>query len=166
MARNENPTRCTCASTCLRYRAYVPMCRLRGLALSAASLLYRLNVPDIAGVASWSIEKCRIFSKDWPKAPRNPAALLLISEIRGRLRFSWPSGSSTCPGHAVPDAFGRRGAAVHLTRALGRRCKRALRPRRAQRRAARQGPEASSWAARTPVRDGQLGCQWFEHDPG
>jgi len=45
-------------------------------------------------------------------------------------------------------------SAVHLTRALGRRCKRALRPRRAQRRAARQGPEASSWAARTPVEMG------------
>ncbi|MFZ2445089.1 MAG: excinuclease ABC subunit UvrA [Syntrophobacteraceae bacterium] len=104
-----------------RYRAYVPCAACGGSRFQPASLLYRLRGAGIAEVASWSIEKCReFFSPDWPEIAADPAARLLVSEIRGRLRFLVAVGleylsldrqSRTLSGGEVQR--------VHLTRALG-----------------------------------------------
>lgn len=104
-----------------RFRAYLPCAACGGSRFQPASLLYKLRGFGIAEVASWSIEKCKgFFSEDWPEIASDPAALLLISEIRSRLRFLTAVGleylsldrqSRTLSGGEVQR--------VHLTRALG-----------------------------------------------
>ncbi len=104
-----------------RYRAYVQCRSCGGTRYQPMSLLYRLRGVDIGTLGSWSIEKCdRFFSESWPELEHDPAAALLVSEIRSRLRFLRAVGleyltldrqSRTLSGGEVQR--------VHLTRALG-----------------------------------------------
>ncbi len=104
-----------------RYRAYVPCAACGGSRFQPASLLYRLKGAAINELASWSIERCNeFFSEQWPELATDPAAALLVSEIRSRLRFLMAVGleyltldrqSRTLSGGEVQR--------VHLTRALG-----------------------------------------------
>ncbi len=104
-----------------RFRAYRACAACGGSRFQPASLLYKLRGFGIAEVASWSIEKCNeYFSRDWPEIASDPAALLLVSEIRSRLHFLTAVGleylsldrqSRTLSGGEVQR--------VHLTRALG-----------------------------------------------
>ncbi|MHC1729837.1 MAG: excinuclease ABC subunit UvrA [Syntrophobacteraceae bacterium] len=104
-----------------RYRAYSACDACGGTRFQPASLLYRLRGVTIAEVASWSIERCSsFFARDWPETSQDPAASLLLTEIRGRLQFLMAVGlhylsldrqSRTLSGGEVQR--------VHLTRALG-----------------------------------------------
>jgi len=104
-----------------RYRAYVQCAACAGSRFQPASLLYRIRGVTISEVASWSIERCHgFFSDEWPEIAADPAAALLVSEIRNRLRFLMAVGleylsldrqSRTLSGGEVQR--------VHLTRALG-----------------------------------------------
>ncbi|MCE5335808.1 MAG: excinuclease ABC subunit UvrA [Desulfobacteraceae bacterium] len=104
-----------------RYRAYVPCSACGGSRFQPASLLYTIRGANIAEIGAWSIEKCAgFFGSEWPEASHDPAAILLLSEIRGRLNFLVAVGlqylsldrqSRTLSGGEVQR--------VHLTRALG-----------------------------------------------
>ncbi len=104
-----------------RYRAYVPCSGCGGSRFQPATLLYRLKGAAINELASWSIGRCNeFFSGQWPELATDPAAALLVSEIRGRLHFLMAVGleylsldrqSRTLSGGEVQR--------VHLTRALG-----------------------------------------------
>lgn len=104
-----------------RYRAYTACASCGGSRFQPAALLYKLKGADIAEVASWSIERCaHFFSGRWPELAGDPAALVLVSEIRSRLNFLKAVGleyltldrqSRTLSGGEVQR--------VHLTRALG-----------------------------------------------
>lgn len=104
-----------------RYRSYVSCNACGGTRFQPATLYYKLKGATIGEIASWSIERCsRFFSEDWPEISRDPAAQLLVSEIRGRLQFLTAVGleylslerqSRTLSGGEVQR--------VHLTRALG-----------------------------------------------
>ena len=104
-----------------RYRAYVACEACGGSRFQPASLLYRLRGATIAEVAAWSIERASgFFSEEWSEAANDPAAALLLSEIRSRLQFLMAVGlhylsldrqSRTLSGGEVQR--------VHLTRALG-----------------------------------------------
>ena len=104
-----------------RYRAYVTCDACGGSRFQPSTLLYRLRGASIAEIASYSIEKLsRFFGGEWPEIPQDPAASLLISEIRSRVQFLMAVGlhylsldrqSRTLSGGEVQR--------VHLTRALG-----------------------------------------------
>ncbi len=104
-----------------RYRAYVPCDACGGSRFQPSTLLYRLRGANIAELASYSIEKLNhFFGGEWPVISQDPAASLLISEIRSRLQFLMAVGlhylsldrqSRTLSGGEVQR--------VHLTRALG-----------------------------------------------
>lgn len=104
-----------------RYRAYTACAACGGSRFQPAALLYRLKGAHIAEVAAWSIERCcHFFSGQWPEIAGDPAAQVLVSEIRGRLNFLKAVGleyltldrqSRTLSGGEVQR--------VHLTRALG-----------------------------------------------
>ncbi len=104
-----------------RYRAYSACDSCGGTRFQPASLLYRLRGVSIAEIAAWSIEKCSLFfAREWPETISDPAASLLVSEIRARLQFLMAVGlhylsldrqSRTLSGGEVQR--------VHLTRALG-----------------------------------------------
>ena len=104
-----------------RYRAYVVCDACGGSRFQPSTLLYRLRGSHIAELASCSIEKLsRFFGQEWPEIARDPAASLLMSEIRSRLQFLMAVGlhyltldrqSRTLSGGEVQR--------VHLTRALG-----------------------------------------------
>lgn len=104
-----------------RYRAYVPCKSCGGTRFQPSSLFYRLKGSSIGEIASWSIERCcEFFGAEWPEAAADPAAVMLLSEIRSRLQFLMAVGlhylsldrqSRTLSGGEVQR--------VHLTRALG-----------------------------------------------
>lgn len=104
-----------------RYRSYAACEACGGTRFQPGALLYRLRGANIGEVASWSIERSsRFFGGEWPEAVQDPAAALLLSEIRGRLGFLMAVGldylsldrqSRTLSGGEVQR--------VHLTRALG-----------------------------------------------
>ena len=104
-----------------RYRAYVACDACGGSRFQPATLLYRLGGASIAEIASYSIEKLsRFFGGEWPEISQDPAASLLMSEIRSRVQFLMAVGlhylsldrqSRTLSGGEVQR--------VHLTRALG-----------------------------------------------
>ncbi|MEM5789648.1 MAG: excinuclease ABC subunit UvrA, partial [Syntrophobacteraceae bacterium] len=104
-----------------RYRAYSQCGACGGTRFQPGALLYRLRDARISEVASWSIQKCHeFFSGEWLEIADDPAARVLISEIRSRLGFMMAVGleylsldrqSRTLSGGEVQR--------VHLTRALG-----------------------------------------------
>ncbi len=104
-----------------RYRAYVTCDACAGSRFQPSTLLYRLRGASIAEIASYSIEKLsRFFGGEWPEISQDPAASLLMSEIRSRVQFLMAVGlhylsldrqSRTLSGGEVQR--------VHLTRALG-----------------------------------------------
>ncbi|MGO9017752.1 MAG: excinuclease ABC subunit UvrA [Syntrophobacteraceae bacterium] len=104
-----------------RYRAYVTCDACGGSRFQPATLLYRLRGASIAEIASYSIERLsQFFGGQWPGISHDPAASLLISEIRSRIQFLMAVGlhylsldrqSRTLSGGEVQR--------VHLTRALG-----------------------------------------------
>jgi excinuclease ABC subunit A len=104
-----------------RYRAYVACDACAGSRFQPSTLLYRLRGANIAQIASYSIEKLsRFFGGQWPEISQDPAASVLISEIRSRIQFLMAVGlhylsldrqSRTLSGGEVQR--------VHLTRALG-----------------------------------------------
>ena len=104
-----------------RYRAYVACDACAGSRFQPSALLYRLRGASIAEIASYSIEKLSLFfGGQWPEISQDPAALVLISEIRSRIQFLMAVGlhylsldrqSRTLSGGEVQR--------VHLTRALG-----------------------------------------------
>lgn len=104
-----------------RYRAYTTCKSCGGSRYQPGALLYRLRGVTIGEMGSWSISRClSFFGQDWPETANDPAASLLISEIRGRLEFLRAVGldylsldrqSRTLSGGEVQR--------VHLTRALG-----------------------------------------------
>ena len=104
-----------------RYRSYVSCSACGGTRFQPAALFYKLKGATIGEIASWSIERCTLFfSDDWPEIRQDPAAELLLSEIRSRLQFLRAVGleylslerqSRTLSGGEVQR--------VHLTRALG-----------------------------------------------
>ena len=104
-----------------RYRAYVACDACAGSRFQPSALLYRLRGANIAEIASYSIEKLSLFfGGQWPEISQDPAALVLISEIRSRIQFLMAVGlhylsldrqSRTLSGGEVQR--------VHLTRALG-----------------------------------------------
>jgi excinuclease ABC subunit A len=104
-----------------RYRAYTPCKACGGSRYQPAALLYRLRGVTLGELNSFSIERClAFFDGPWPELDRDPAAALLVSEIRSRLQFLHQVGleyltldrqSRTLSGGEVQR--------VHLTRALG-----------------------------------------------
>jgi excinuclease ABC subunit A len=104
-----------------RYRAYVACDACGGSRLQPAALLYRLRGRSIAELASCSIENLSEFlGGEWPEISRDPAASLLMAEVRSRIQFLMAVGlyylsldrqSRTLSGGEVQR--------VHLTRALG-----------------------------------------------
>ncbi len=104
-----------------RYRAYVTCDACGGSRFQPSTLLYRLRGASIAELAAYSIEKLSgFFGGQWPEISQDPAASLLVSEIRSRLQFLMAVGlhylsldrqSRTLSGGEVQR--------VHLTRALG-----------------------------------------------
>ncbi len=104
-----------------RYRAYIPCTACGGSRLQPAARLYRLRGETLDAINRWSIEKClAFFSAPWPELEKDPAAALLVDEVRSRLRFLEAVGldylsldrqSRTLSGGEVQR--------VHLTRALG-----------------------------------------------
>ena len=104
-----------------RYRAYIPCDACGGTRFQPSTLLYRLRGKSIAEIASSSIEKLSLFfGGEWLEISQDPAASLLMSEIRSRLQFLMAVGlhylsldrqSRTLSGGEVQR--------VHLTRALG-----------------------------------------------
>ncbi len=104
-----------------RYRAYVPCKTCGGSRFQPATLLYRLRGANIAELASFSIGKLSgFFGGEWPEIANDPAARLLVNEIRSRLEFLMAVGlhylsldrqSRTLSGGEVQR--------VHLTKALG-----------------------------------------------
>lgn len=104
-----------------RYRAYTTCKSCGGTRFRPEVLLYRLKGATIGALSAWSIEKCHaFFAEAWPELARDPAAELLVNEIRSRLQFLMAVGleylsldrqSRTLSGGEVQR--------VHLTRALG-----------------------------------------------
>ncbi len=104
-----------------RYRAYIPCAACGGARFQPAARLYKLRGVDIGTLSGWSIERCHAFFQgDWSEAAGDPAAALLLDEIRSRLDFLRDVGleylsldrqSRTLSGGEVQR--------VHLTRALG-----------------------------------------------
>ncbi len=104
-----------------RYRAYVACKTCGGSRFQPAALSYRLRGATIAEISSLSIGKLSaFFGARWPETENDPAARLLVDEIRGRLEFLMAVGlhylsldrqSRTLSGGEVQR--------VHLTKALG-----------------------------------------------
>lgn len=104
-----------------RYRAYTPCKTCNGTRYQAGALLYRLRGLTIGQFNAMNIAGCLAFlNQPWPELERDPAATLLVSEIRNRLQFLHQVGleyltldrqSRTLSGGEVQR--------VHLTRALG-----------------------------------------------
>ena len=104
-----------------RYRAYTLCKACGGARFQPAALLYRLHGRTVGELNSLSIEQClAFFDEPWPELDLDPAAALLVGEIRNRLQFLHQVGleyltldrqSRTLSGGEVQR--------VHLTRALG-----------------------------------------------
>jgi excinuclease ABC subunit A len=104
-----------------RYRAYTRCEACDGSRYQRATRYYRLRNVGIGELSAWSIERCyQFFSEPWPELDQDPAAALLVTEIRSRLEFLRSVGleylsldrqSRTLSGGEVQR--------VHLTRALG-----------------------------------------------
>ncbi len=104
-----------------RYRAYVACESCGGSRFQPAALLYRLRGVNIAELSSFSIGKLSdFFGGEWPQIANDPAARLLVKEIKSRLDFLMAVGlhylsidrqSRTLSGGEVQR--------VHLTKALG-----------------------------------------------
>ena len=104
-----------------RYRAYTPCKACGGTRYHAGALLYRLRGLTIGQLNALNIANClAFFDEPWSEIERDPAAALLVSEIRNRLQFLQQVGldyltldrqSRTLSGGEVQR--------VHLTRALG-----------------------------------------------
>ena len=104
-----------------RYRAYVSCEACGGGRFQPATLAYRLRGANIAELSAWSIGKLNgFFGGEWPETVNDPAARLLVNEIRSRLEFLMAVGlhylsldrqSRTLSGGEVQR--------VHLTKALG-----------------------------------------------
>ncbi len=104
-----------------RYRAYTPCKACGGSRYQPAALLYRLRGLTLGELNAFSIEKSlAFFDGPWPELELDPAAALLVGEIRSRLQFLHQVGleyltldrqSRTLSGGEVQR--------VHLTRALG-----------------------------------------------
>ncbi len=104
-----------------RYRAYVPCHACGGSRYRDAARVYRLNGAAIDELCAWSVKRClTFFDTLWEQCRKDPAAALLITEIRSRLQFLSDVGldyltldrqSRTLSGGEVQR--------VHLTRALG-----------------------------------------------
>ena len=104
-----------------RYRAYRTCPACGGSRYQPDTLLYRLHGATIGTLGAWSIERCHdFFGGPWPELDQDPAAALLVKEIRSRLEFLRAVGleylsldrqSRTLSGGEVQR--------VHLTRALG-----------------------------------------------
>ncbi|MGC9196376.1 MAG: excinuclease ABC subunit UvrA [Syntrophobacteraceae bacterium] len=104
-----------------RYRAYVSCEACGGSRFQPAALLYRLRGVNIADLSSFSIGKLSdFFGGYWPEIANDPAARLLVNEIKSRLDFLMAVGlhylsldrqSRTLSGGEVQR--------VHLTKALG-----------------------------------------------
>jgi excinuclease ABC subunit A len=104
-----------------RYRAYIPCRVCGGSRFQPATRLYRLRGATLDALNAWSIERClAFFSEPWPELEKDPAAALLVHEVRSRLQFLQAVGldylsldrqSRTLSGGEVQR--------VHLTRALG-----------------------------------------------
>ena len=104
-----------------RYRAYVACDACGGSRFQPSALLYRLRGANIAQIASWSIEKLSgFFLGEWPQISQDPAASLLVSEIRSRLQFLMAVGLSYLSlDRQSRTLSGGEVQRVHLTRALG-----------------------------------------------
>jgi excinuclease ABC subunit A len=104
-----------------RYRAYTPCRACGGSRYQPAALLYRLHGLTLGQLNALSIEKSlTFFNAAWPELELDPAAALLVGEVRSRLQFLHEVGleyltldrqSRTLSGGEVQR--------VHLTRALG-----------------------------------------------
>ena len=104
-----------------RYRAYTSCKACGGTRYQPAAGLYKLRGVTIGALCAWSIKKCsEFFSEPWPELERDPAAALLVHEVKTRLQFLMAVGleylsldrqSRTLSGGEVQR--------VHLTRALG-----------------------------------------------
>ena len=104
-----------------RYRAYTPCRACGGTRYQGGALLYRLRGLTIGALNALSIARClAFFDEPWPELERDPAGVLLVSEIQNRLQFLHQVGleylsldrqSRTLSGGEVQR--------VHLTRALG-----------------------------------------------
>lgn len=104
-----------------RYRAYLPCATCGGTRFQDAARWYRLRGRTIDAINAWPVHQCRgFFSEPWPELEKDPAARLLVDEIRSRLDFLHQVGldyltldrqSRTLSGGEVQR--------VHLTRALG-----------------------------------------------
>ncbi len=104
-----------------RYRAYTPCGVCGGTRFRKATGLFRLRGMSLGELSRVSVERlCEFFSRDWPESSNDPAAALLLDEIRSRLQFLRAVGleyltldrqSRTLSGGEVQR--------VHLTRALG-----------------------------------------------
>lgn len=104
-----------------RYRAYTRCKACEGTRYQNSTRLYKLRGVGIGELGAWSIEKSyQFFSEPWPELDQDPAAALLVGEIKSRLEFLRAVGleylsldrqSRTLSGGEVQR--------VHLTRALG-----------------------------------------------
>lgn len=104
-----------------RYRAYTPCEACEGTRFRKSTELFRLRGMTIGNLSRQSMEQLHeFFSSDWPESSSDPAAALLLDEIRSRLQFLKAVGleylsldrqSRTLSGGEVQR--------VHLTRALG-----------------------------------------------
>ncbi len=138
-----------------RYRAYVACDACGGSRFQPSTLLYRLRGANIAEIASCSIEKLSgFFGANGPRPPMDPAASLLVSEIRSRLQFLMAVGLHYLSlDRQSQNALGRgsaAGAPYSRSGILAGKC--ALRAGRAKRGASRTGPE-ETYGPVEPARD-------------
>ncbi|SMC21606.1 excinuclease ABC subunit A [Desulfacinum hydrothermale DSM 13146] len=104
-----------------RYRAYLPCKACHGSRFREAVHVYRMRGVAIHELCAWPVDRAlRFFQEPWPELEEDPAAALLVQEIRNRLQFLVDVGldyltldrqSRTLSGGEVQR--------VHLTRALG-----------------------------------------------
>ncbi len=70
-----------------RFRSYAPCPACAGTRFKEAALQYRLNGLNIAEIYALSVKECSVFFGDLPVPDVDKAALMVLGEIRSRLRY-------------------------------------------------------------------------------